>query len=139
MKTNIEVETAIAQGGGQGCDTQEFTSYTLCLRPVKEYQYANNKNYTINQEETKTLIKQEVVRSYLQEVKERWTTTKPWNNQEDTKISDILTTINQNINVVKEEDLKPFPNFKRIKDERNIMTRQIKDLGLQQRQPVKRK
>ena len=62
----IEVKTVIAGGGNQGCDTDEFLGYTLCLRPVKGFQYANNKNYRINQEEAKTLIKQEVAISQLQ-------------------------------------------------------------------------
>ena len=126
----IEVKTVIAVGGSQGCDSEDFLGYTLCLRPVKGFQYANNKNYRTEQEEAKTLIKQEGVIRQLQEIKREWSTTTSRRRQEDNEIPAILTNIKENINVVKTEDLKPFSNFRQIKKEWNIMTRQIKDLRL---------
>ena len=57
----IEVITVLdsEEGSGQGCTKEEFQGLTLCLRPVKEFTYANNPNYRQDQEETKTLIQKE--------------------------------------------------------------------------------
>ena len=60
----IEVKTVFntTEGSGQGCTKEEFKGLTLCLRPVKDFTYANNPDYRQDQEETKTLIQQVKVR-----------------------------------------------------------------------------
>ena len=56
----IEVKTVFdtTEGSGQGCTKEEFKGLTLCLRPVKDFTYANNPDYRQDQDETKTLIQQ---------------------------------------------------------------------------------
>ena len=61
----LEVNTVFdtTEGAGQGCMSNEFKGLTLCLRPVKEFTYANNPDYRQDQEETKTLIQLQQVKA----------------------------------------------------------------------------
>ena len=86
----IEVKTVFdtTEGAGaiQGCKNETFTGLTLCLRPVKNFDYANNHDYRQNQEETKTLIKQGEAITRLQEIKTELTTNNFQASTEKTKI-----------------------------------------------------
>ena len=45
------------------------------------------------------------------------------------KMEEVLTTIKGNIQTIKSEDSKPFPNFVNIKNKWNAITRQVQDLN----------
>ena len=102
-KPKIEVRTVFdtTPEADQGCKSEEFTGLTLCLRPVKNFDYANNKEYREYQQETKTLIKQEDAVRRLQEIKTELNTNNFQASTEKTKIPAKLEIITDNI-----EDLK---------------------------------
>ena len=56
LKPEIEVKTVFDTSEDaeaiQGCKDEAFTGLTLCLRPVKNFDYANNHDYRQDQEET---------------------------------------------------------------------------------------
>ena len=70
-----------------GCSTEEFTGLTLCLRPVNQYEYANNKNYRNLQEEAKAIINQDAAARRLQDIKTELTTNNYKTNTEKNKNS----------------------------------------------------
>ena len=126
----IEVKTVFdtAEGSGQGCTKEEFKGLTLCLRPVKEFTYANNPDYRQDQEETKTLIQQEKAGTRLQNIKEELMANNFQTNMAKPKITAKLQIIKTNIDNIKLEDQKPFPNFRRIKADWKELLTQMQDL-----------
>ena len=107
-----------------------FKGLTLCLRPVKTYTYANDPNYRKDQQETKTLISTQKERAteQLQNIKEELTKNNFQSTTARTKIKETIKTIKTNIDNIQVEDIKPFPNFRKIKtDWKEIMT-QLQDL-----------
>ena len=127
----IEVETVDPiDMSKKGCIDDNLKGLTLCLRPVKNYTYANDPNYRKDQRETKTLIPKQKGRAteQLQNIKEELTENDFQSTTARTKIIEKLQTIETNIGNIKMEDLKSFPNFRKIKtDWKDIMT-QLQDL-----------
>ena len=126
----IEVRTVFdtTVGSGQGCTKEEYKGLTLCLRPVKEFTYANNPDYRQDREDAKTLIQQEKAGTRLQDIKEELMANSFQTNKAKPKITAKLQIIETIIDNIKLEDLKPFPNFKRIiADWKELMT-QMQDL-----------
>ena len=126
----IEVRTVFdtTAGSGQGCTKEEFKGLTLCLRPVKEFTYANNPDYRQDQEETKTLIQQEKAGTRLQDIEEELMANNFQTNMAKPKITAKLQIIKTNIDNIKLEDQKPFPNFRRIKADWKELLTQMQDL-----------
>ena len=126
----IEVRTVFdtTAGSGQGCMKEEYKGLTLCLRPVKEFTYANNPDYRQDQEETKTLIQQEKAGTRLQNIKEELMANDFQTNMAEPKITAKLQIIKINIDNIKREDQKPFPNFRRIKADWKELLTQMQDL-----------
>ena len=84
----IEVTTVLDKTNASlGCSTEEFTGLTLCLRPVKQYKYANNKNYRNLQEEAKAIINQDAAARRLQDIKTELKTNNYKTNREKNKNS----------------------------------------------------
>ena len=113
-----------------GCIDNNIKGLTLCLRPVKTYTYANDPNYRKDQQETKIIIgtQKEKATEQLQNIKEELTRNNFQLTSASTKSIETIKTIRTNINNIKEEDAKPFPNFRKIKtDWKDIMT-QLQDL-----------
>ena len=113
-----------------GCIDNNIKGLTLCLRPVKTYTYANDPNYRKDQQETKIIIgtQKERATEQLQNIKEELTMNNFQSTSARTKSIETIKTIRTNINNIKEEDAKPFPNFRKIKtDWKDIMT-QLQDL-----------
>ena len=127
----IEVETVDPiDMSKKGCIDDNLKGLTLCLRPVKNYTYANDPNYRKDQRETKTLIPIQKGRAteQLQNIKEELTENDFQSTTARAKITEKLQTIETNIGNIKMEDLKSFPNFRKIKtDWKDIMT-QLQDL-----------
>ena len=113
-----------------GCIDNNIKGLTLCLRPVKTYTYANDPNYRKDQQETKIIIgtQKERATEQLQNIKEELTRNNFQSTSARTRSIETIKTIRTNINNIKEEDAKPFPNFRKIKtDWKDIMT-QLQDL-----------
>ena len=113
-----------------GCIDNNIKGLTLCLRPVKTYTYANDPNYRKDQQETKIIIgtQKEKATEQLQNIKEELTRNNFQLTSARTKSIETIRIIRTNINNIKEEDAKPFPNFRKIKtDWKDIMT-QLQDL-----------
>ena len=113
-----------------GCIDNNIKGLTLCLRPVRTYTYANDPNYRKDQQETKILIgtQKERATEQLQNINEELTMNNFQSTSASTKSIETIKTIRTNINNIKEEDAKPFPNFRKIKtDWKDIMT-QLQDL-----------
>ena len=129
-KPKIEVKTVFdtVENGTQGCNSEAFKGLTLCLRPVKEFDYANSKEYRDYQTERKTLIKQEDAARRLQEIKTELTANNYRTSTEKTEIPAKLKTITDNIEAIKREDQKTFPNFKQIKTKWVEIIDQMQDL-----------
>ena len=127
----IEVETVDPINmSKKGCRDDNLKGLTLCLRPVKNYTYANDPNYRKDQRETKTLIpiQKERATEQVQNIKKELTVNDFQSTTARTKIMEKLQTIKTNIDNIQVEDLKPFPNFRKIKtDWKDIMT-QLQDL-----------
>ena len=129
----LEVNTVFdtTEGAGQGCMSNEFKGLTLCLRPVKEFTYANNPDYRQDQEETNTLIQLQQVKAgtRLQNIKEELIANNYKTNTAATpQITAKLQIIKTNIDIIKQEDLKAFPNLRKIKTDWNELLTQIQDL-----------
>ena len=118
----------ITEGSGQGCTKEEFKGLTLCLRPVKDFTYANNPDYRQDQEETKTLIQKEKAGTRLQDIEEELMANNFQTNMAKPKITAKLQIIKTNIDNIKLEDQKPFPNFRRIKADWKELLTQLQDL-----------
>ena len=99
----IEVRTVFdtTEGSGQGCTKEEFKGLTLCLRPVKEFTYANNPDYRQDQEETKTLIQQEKAGTRLQDIEEELMANNFQTNMAKPKITAKLQIIKTNMDNIK--------------------------------------
>ena len=129
LEVNTVFDTTV--GAGQGCMSNEFKGLTLCLRPVKEFTYANNPDYRQDQEETRTLIQLQQVKAgtRLQNIKEELIANNYKTNiAAKPKITAKLQIIKTNIDNIKQEDLKPFPNFRKIKTNWKELLTQIQDL-----------
>ena len=126
----IEVVTVFdsAANSSKGCNTAEFKGLTLCLRPVKTYEYANKENYRRKQTETKAMVKKEVAARRLQEIKTELTANNYKASPEERKIPAKLQTIATNIHSIKKEDQKPFPDFTNIKHNWIEIIEQMQDL-----------
>ena len=114
-----------------GCSTEEFTGLTLCLRPVKQYKYANNKNYRNLQEEAKAMINQDnqdAAARRLEDIKTELTTNHYKTNTEKRKIPPKLEAITNNVDTIRREDEKPFPDFKQIKTKWTEIIEKMQDL-----------
>ena len=111
-KPKIEVKTVFETeaGAGQGCRSETFKGLTSCLRPVKEFDYANSREYRDYQQETKTIIKQADAAGRLQEIKTELTANNYRTSTEKTKIPAKLETITDNIEAIKRED-QVIPKF----------------------------
>ena len=113
-----------------GCIDNNIKGFTLCLRPVGTYTYANDPNYRKDQQETKLLIgtQKERATEQLLNIKEELTMNNFQLTSARTKSIEAIKTIRTNINNIQIEDNKPFPNFRKIKtDWKDIMT-QLQDL-----------
>ena len=101
----------------QGCQQENYIGLTLCLRPVKDVPYANSPNYRQDQEETKTLIREqeETAGTRLQEIQEELITNSYQTSEANNKIITKLQIIKTAVDKIKAEDQKSFPNFRRIK------------------------
>ena len=126
----IEVETVFDTGknASQGCSTEDFTGLTLCLRPVKDFEYANSKDYRRYQTETKAIINQEAAARRLQEIITELTANQYKTSTEETKIPAKLQIITDNVDIIKKEDQKPFPDFNQIKTKWIEIIEQMQDL-----------
>ena len=125
----IEVTTVLDKTDPSlGCSTDEFKGLTLCLRPVKSYKYANNKEYRSLQREAKTIVNQETAVKRLQDIQTELTANNYKTNIEKTKIPPKLQTITNNINTIRTEDTKPFPDFKQIKTKWTDIVEKMQDL-----------
>ena len=101
----------------------------MCLRPVKGNKHANDDNYRTYQREAQTIIEAEKAEaiSKLQEIQTNWINN-PTEDHANTKIPEMVRKLQENIRIIKEEDSKPYPNFRQIKNEWNILTRQIQNI-----------
>ena len=129
----LEVTTVFdtEEDGDQGCQGNKFKGLTLCLRPVKDFTYANNPDYRQDQEETRTLIQLQQVKAgtRLQNIKEELIANNYKTNTAATpQITAKLQIIKTNIDNIKQEDLKSFPNFRKIKTDWKELLTQIQDL-----------
>ena len=125
----IEVTTVVDKlNPSKGCSTDEFTGLTLCLRPVELYQYANSKNYRNLQKEAQTIIQQEPAIRRLSNIQTELTTNNYRTSTEKIKIPLKLQTISNNIDTIKREDQKPFPDFNQIKTQWTEILENMQDL-----------
>ena len=128
----IEVTTVLdTSNSSLGCSTEEFTGLTLCLRPVNQYKYANNKNYRNLQEEAKAMINQDnqdAAARRLEDIKTELTTNHYKTNTEKRKIPPKLEAITNNVDTIRREDEKPFPDFKQIKTKWTEIIEKMQDL-----------
>ena len=133
VKTDRRIEVATSpqiDDTTPGCIDNNIKGFTLCLRPVGTYTYANDPNYRKDQQETKLLIGTQKERAIEQllNIKEELTMNNFQLTSARTKSIEVIKTIRTNINNIQEEDNKPFPNFRKIKtDWKDIMT-QLQDL-----------
>ena len=133
VKTDRRIEVATLNpidDETPGCIDNNIKGFTLCLRPVGTYTYANDPNYRKDQQETKILIgtQKERATEQLLNIKEELTMNNFQLTSARTKSIEAIKTIRTNINNIQEEDNKPFPNFRKIKtDWKDIMT-QLQDL-----------
>ena len=90
----IEVKIIAEVDPNEGCTDQDTRKFTLCLRPVKDNNHANDDNYRTYQVEAETIIKAEEVDavSKLQEIQMKWIAN-PNKNHVNTKIPEMLTKI----------------------------------------------
>ena len=130
----IEVTTVLdTSNSSLGCSTEEFTGLTLCLRPVNQYKYANNKNYRNLQEEAKAMINQDnkdAAVKRLGDINSELTTNHYKTNPEQRKILPKLETITKNVDNIKKEDEQPFPNFEQIKTNWTDIIEKMQDLEI---------
>ena len=128
----IEVRTVVdpVDESKQGCIEDNFQGLTLCLRPVKDFTYANEPNYRTDQEETKTLIRiqKENATEQLKNIKDELTVNNFQSTTARPKIVAKLNTIKTNIDNIKQEDQKSFPNFRKIKTDWEDLMTQLQDL-----------
>lgn len=133
VKTDKRIEVATLppiDDRTPGCIDNDIKGFTLCLRPVGTYTYANDPNYRKDQQETKLLIgtQKERATEQLLNINEELTMNNFQLTSARTKSIEAINTIRTNINNIQEEDNKPFPNFRKIKtDWKDIMT-QLQDL-----------
>ena len=128
----IEVRTVVdpVDESKQGCMEDDFQGLTLCLRPVKDFTYANDPNYRTDQGETKTLIRiqKEKATEQLKNIKDELTVNNFQSTTARPKIIAKLKTIKTNIDNIKQEDQKSFPNFRKIKTDWEDLMTQLQDL-----------
>ena len=128
----IEVRTVVdpEDETKQGCIEDNFQGLTLCLRPVKDFTYANEPNYRTDQEETKTLIRiqKENATEQLKNIKDELIVNNFQSTTARPKIVAKLNTIKTNIDNIKQEDQKSFPNFRKIKTDWEDLMTQLQDL-----------
>ena len=128
----IEVRTVVdpVDESKQGCMEDNFQGLTLCLRPVKDFTYANDPNYRKDQGETKTLIRiqKEKATEQLKNIKDELTVNNFQSTTARPKIIAKLKTIKTNIDNIKQEDQKSFPNFRKIKTDWEDLMTQLQDL-----------
>ena len=128
----IEVRTVVdpEDESKQGCIEDNFQGLTLCLRPVKDFTYANDPNYRTDQGETKTLIRiqKEKATEQLKNIKDELTVNNFQSTTARPKIIAKLKTIKTNIDNIKQEDQKSFPNFRKIKTDWEDLMTQLQDL-----------
>ena len=101
----VEVTTVLDKTDASlRCSTDKFTALILCLRPVKQYKYANNKNYRNLQEEANAMINRDIqdaaVRR-LEGIKSELTTNHYKTNTEQRKIPPKLEAITNNVDTIK--------------------------------------
>ena len=124
IKQEIKVKTVFE--GDDGCEHN--LGRTLCLSPVKPYAYANYPDYRQDQEDAKTIIQPEEIGTRLQEIERDLAETSFLTNKAKPKIIAKLKIIRTNINNIKEEDGKPFPNFKKALHSWKELITQIQDI-----------
>jgi hypothetical protein len=95
---------------------------------VKIYTYANNPDYRQDQKDAKLIIRPEEARIRLQDIEKELTENNFKTNEAKPKIIAKLEIIKTIINNIKEEDKKPFPNFKRAIQDWKELTTQIQDI-----------
>ena len=103
------------EGSEGGCTQNAYKALTLCLRPVRNFTYANDPNYRRYQQETKTLIQPAEAGTRLNNIKVELRTTVYQTKRTGPEITAKLQIIKTNMDNIKLEDQKPFPNFRRIK------------------------
>ena len=121
----VEIRMIIADNLTGGCQDDQFTSLTLCLRQVKGFPHANSKAYRDSQKEAQSLIREGFAEAQIKKVKTTWERLTWTDSQQEEEIATIITAIKNTLETVKTEDKRAFPDFLSIKNAWNQMTRQI--------------
>ena len=121
---DIKVKTVFQ--GETGCEHN--LGRTLCLSPVKTHAYANYPDYRQNQEDAKLIIRPAEIGTRLQDIERDLAETNFMTHEDKPKIIAKLKIIRTNMNNIKEEDGKPFPNFKKAMHDWKELITQIQDI-----------
>ena len=120
----IKVKTVFEEE--EGCPDDK--GRTLCLSPVKTHTYANYPDYRQDKEDAKLIIRPAETGIRLQEIERDLIEYNYMTNEAKPKIIDKLKIIRTNMNNIKEEDKKPFPNFKKAMHDWKELITQIQDI-----------